>query len=138
MSSEKYEIGTRAECEKMVKQWGFSHVFTWTDSRYVTPFSFPFWDVSLVQARARMANSERSKYMEDSGAYYPPHSHSGKTTHLIRRGTLTITYPEENAVLHNGEIKKETFVVGDRVDVPAGKIHEVWIGSEGCEYVIGE
>jgi hypothetical protein len=33
MSSEKYEIGTRAECEKMVKEWGFPHVFTWTDSR---------------------------------------------------------------------------------------------------------
>jgi hypothetical protein len=105
MSSEKYEIGTRAECEKMVKEWGFPHVFTWTDS---------------------------------SGAHYPPHSHNGTTTHLIRRGTFTVTYPTDNAALHNGEIKKETFGVGDRVDVPAGKIHEVWIGLEGCEYVIGE
>jgi len=31
--TEKYEIGTRAECERMVREWGFSHVFTWTDGR---------------------------------------------------------------------------------------------------------
>jgi hypothetical protein len=40
--------------------------------------------------------------------------------------------------LHSGEVKKETFGVGERVDVPAGKVHEVWIGDKGCEYVIGE
>lgn len=40
--------------------------------------------------------------------------------------------------MHNGKTKKETFGVGDRIDVPAGKVHEVWIGLEGCEYVIGE
>jgi hypothetical protein len=49
---------------------------------------------------------------------------------------MTVTYPEDNA--KNGGQKKETFGVGARVDVPAGKLHEVWIGDEGCEYVIGE
>lgn len=74
-----------------------------------------------------------------SNAYYPPHSHSSVTTHLIRRGTFTISYPEDNtAANHSNEAKKETFGVGDRIDVPAGKLHEVWIGQEGCEYVIGE
>ena len=29
-------------------------------------------------------------------------------------------------------------VLGDRIDVDAGKVHEVWIGPEGCTYVIGE
>lgn len=48
---------------------------------------------------------------------------------------MTVTYPEDNA--KNGEVK-ERFGVGARVDVPAGKLHEVWIGDEGCEYVIGE
>lgn len=33
MSQEKYPIGSRSECEKMVRDWGFSHVFTWTDPR---------------------------------------------------------------------------------------------------------
>jgi hypothetical protein len=28
--------------------------------------------------------------------------------------------------------------VGDRFDVDANKRHEVWIGPEGCTYVIGE
>lgn len=43
-----------------------------------------------------------------------------------------MTYPmDENPT-------KETFGVGARIDVPAGKVHEVWIGAEGCEYVIGE
>ena len=65
-------------------------------------------------------------------AYYSPHSHSGLTTHLIRRGELTITY------LNEQEAKKETFGVGSRIDVAAGQVHEVWMGPEGCEYVIGE
>ncbi|KAL4901316.1 hypothetical protein BDW74DRAFT_160216 [Aspergillus multicolor] len=103
--AETYMIGSRNECERLVKDWGFKHVFTWADG---------------------------------SNAYYPPHTHGGLTTHLIRRGTMTITYPDDNAKLHNGEVRKETFGVGARVDVPAGKRHEVWIGDEGCEYVIGE
>ncbi|KAG2413858.1 hypothetical protein HFD88_003047 [Aspergillus terreus] len=103
--AETYPIGTRSECERLVKDWGFRHVFTWADG---------------------------------SNAYYPPHRHAGVTTHLIRQGSLTITYPEDNATLHHGEVKKETFGVGARVDVPANKLHEVWIGEAGCEYVIGE
>ena len=53
-------------------------------------------------------------------------------THLIVRGELTITYPEDEAPT------KTTHSVGDRVDVAAGRIHEVWVGPEGCTYVIGE
>lgn len=45
---------------------------------------------------------------------------------------MTITYPTEPGA------RKETFGVGARVDVDAKRIHEVWMGDEGCEYVIGE
>ena len=90
---------SRSADEKQVRDWGFSHVFTWTDG---------------------------------PNAHYRPHSHAGLTTHLIRRGSLTITYPKD------ADPKRETFGVGARIDVPAGKAHEVWIGGEGCEYVIGE
>lgn len=69
-------------------------------------------------------------------AHYPPHTHGEVTTHLIRRGKFTVTYPEENSA--TGGVKKETFGPGARIDVPAGKLHEVWIGPGGCEYVIGE
>ncbi|KAJ5377705.1 uncharacterized protein N7496_005114 [Penicillium cataractarum] len=103
--AEKYPIGSRAESERLVRKWGFQHVYTWSDGR---------------------------------NGYYSPHSHGGLTTHLIRQGSFTITYPEDNANLHNGEVKKVTFGPGARIDVPAGKVHEVWIGDEGCEYVIGE
>lgn len=64
-------------------------------------------------------------------ADYPPHSHAGLTTHVILRGQLTIAYPEEGG-------GRTTHGVGDRVDVAAGQVHEVWIGEEGCTYVIGE
>lgn len=77
-------------------------------------------------------------YLSSRNAHYAPHRHGGNTTHLIRQGTFTVTYPEDNANLHNGAVKKETFGPGARVDVPAGKLHEVWIGDQGCEYVIGE
>ncbi|KAF2099541.1 hypothetical protein NA57DRAFT_75040 [Rhizodiscina lignyota] len=71
-------------------------------------------------------------WTDGPNAYYPPHSHSGLTTHLILRGDLTITYPKDK------EPAKETFGPGARVDVDAGRQHEVWMGSEGCTYVIGE
>jgi len=35
-------------------------------------------------------------------------------------------------------VKEETFGPGGRVDVDAGRRHEVWMGAEGCKYVIGE
>lgn len=59
-------------------------------------------------------------------AHYPPHSHSGLTTHLIRRGSMIITYPNDT------NPAKEVFGVGARIDVAAGKIHEVWIGDQGA------
>lgn len=31
--AETYPIGTRSECERLVKDWGFRHVFTWADGR---------------------------------------------------------------------------------------------------------
>lgn len=65
-------------------------------------------------------------------AHYPPHRHGGLTTHLILSGDLTIAYPEDEAS------SKETFGPGARIDVGAKKLHEVWMGSGGCTYVIGE
>ncbi|KAK5084260.1 hypothetical protein LTR05_005336 [Lithohypha guttulata] len=73
-------------------------------------------------------------WSDGPNAHYPPHSHSGLTTHLIRRGELTIAYPDEDPKREN----KQTYGVGARLDVPAGKLHEVWMGSDGCQYVIGE
>jgi quercetin dioxygenase-like cupin family protein len=61
-----------------------------------------------------------------------PHSHRGLTTHLILKGQLTITYSKEQ------DSEKITHGVGDRIDVGANVVHEVWMGPEGCTYIIGE
>ncbi|OBZ78446.1 hypothetical protein A0H81_02147 [Grifola frondosa] len=90
---------TRRDAERQVRSWGFSHVYTWTD----TPNS-----------------------------HYSPHSHLGLTTHLVLSGEFTVTYTEDDPN------RKETFWPGARIDVPAEKVHEVWIGEAGCTYVIGE
>jgi hypothetical protein len=45
---------------------------------------------------------------------------------------MTIWYPNEE----NPE--KQTFSAGARVDVDAGRVHEVWIGQGGCTMIIGE
>ncbi|KAF2835561.1 hypothetical protein M501DRAFT_1008522 [Patellaria atrata CBS 101060] len=71
-------------------------------------------------------------WTDGPNSYYPPHSHAGLTTHLILSGELTIWYPDDE------KPAKETFGPGDRVDVDAGKKHEVWMGNGGCTYVIGE
>ncbi|WPG97531.1 Hypothetical protein R9X50_00030800 [Acrodontium crateriforme] len=71
-------------------------------------------------------------WRDGPNAYYAPHEHSNRTTHLIMKGELTISYPDDE------KPTKETFGVGGRIDVDANRRHEVWIGPEGCTYVIGE
>ncbi|KAK3394115.1 hypothetical protein B0H63DRAFT_444300 [Podospora didyma] len=70
------------------------------------------------------------------GAHYEPHSHAGLTTHVILKGELTIAYPTEDKTIK--DVLKTTYKAGDRIDVDAGQVHEVWIGGTGCTYVIGE
>ena len=120
---------SRKESEALVRSWGFSHVFTWTDSPYASlSASFPIdYNTAAVRFTVRGADMSWRR-----NAHYAPHSHHCLTTHLIRRGALTITYPKDERPT------RETFGVGSRVDVEAGRAHEVWMGDEGCEYVIGE
>ncbi|KAL9613713.1 MAG: hypothetical protein Q9167_001726, partial [Letrouitia subvulpina] len=64
-----------------------------------------------------------------------------RTTHLLLRGSLTIAFPDDKKDNKDkgGGAEKRTYTAGDRVDVAAGQVHEVWMGGEeGCEYVIGE
>lgn len=73
-----------------------------------------------------------SRHQQLRNAYYRPHTHSGLTTHLVLDGELTISFPEDETP------EKKAYGVGDRIDVEAGRLHEVWIGKNGCTYVIGE
>ncbi|KAK5127196.1 hypothetical protein LTR85_008558 [Meristemomyces frigidus] len=90
---------------------------------------------SKAQAEAEVRSwgfSHVFTWSDGPNAHYPPHTHSGLTTHLILKGQLTVTYPDD------AEPKKETFGPGGRLDVDAKRRHEVWMGGEGCTYVIGE
>ncbi|KAM0705686.1 hypothetical protein Q7P35_007046 [Cladosporium inversicolor] len=66
-------------------------------------------------------------WTDGPNAYYSPHKHSGLTTHLILSGELTISYPDD------AQPTKEIFGVGGRLDVDAGRRHEVWAGAEGFD-----
>lgn len=91
-------------------------------------FKTPRGDIS----KACVGDAQADLGRNYRGAHYPPHSHSTVTTHLILRGEFTITYPDDP------EPTKQTFGPGARIDVDAGRVHEVWMGSSGCTYVIGE
>ncbi|KAF4978797.1 hypothetical protein FZEAL_4880 [Fusarium zealandicum] len=71
-------------------------------------------------------------WSDSPNTHYQPHSHDKLTTHLIIEGDLTLWYPrEENS-------QKQLFGVGSRVDVEAGRVHEVIVGNKGCTMIIGE
>lgn len=135
---------TRREHEAEVRSWGFPHVFTWSDGPYVArPSTFVVPFVAFWHRLSWLAAARRVCFLPGfpadsptntvaSNAHYSPHSHSGVTTHLILKGTFTITYPNDPAP------EKVTYGIGDRIDVDAGRIHEVWMGDQGCTYVIGE
>ncbi|KAI0185936.1 hypothetical protein EV127DRAFT_191509 [Xylaria flabelliformis] len=95
--------------------------------------------VSPAKTRIDYENEVRSwgfssvfTWTDAPNAYYSPHSHNGLTTHLIVDGQLTITFPKDASP------SKTTYSVGDRVDVEARRLHEVWVGPQGCTMVIGE
>ena len=45
---------------------------------------------------------------------------------------MTITYPTDK------DASIITFGVGERIDIAAKRVHEVWIGDQRCVFVIGE
>lgn len=67
-------------------------------------------------------------WQDGPGAYYPDHTHSSLTAHLILEGEMTLTTPGET----------RTFKTGERADVPAGAVHSARMGPQGCKYVVGE
>ncbi|KAJ4985990.1 cupin-type protein [Stagonosporopsis vannaccii] len=71
-------------------------------------------------------------WTDGPNTHYPPHRHRGATTHLVLAGSLTVCYPGD------ARAERRELCVGDRWDVDAGRLHEVWVGAGGCRYVIGE
>lgn len=67
-------------------------------------------------------------WQDRPNAFYPEHTHSGITAHIVLEGEITVT----------SEGITKIYKSGDRFDVPAGAVHSAKIGSEGCRYIIGE
>ncbi|KAH7185483.1 uncharacterized protein B0J16DRAFT_320258 [Fusarium flagelliforme] len=68
-------------------------------------------------------------WSDSPNTHYPPHSHTSLTTHLITQGSMTLWYPNEE------DSQKQIYGVGSRIDVDAGRVHEVMIGGSGCTMV---
>lgn len=64
----------------------------------------------------------------DPHAFYPEHTHSTETAHIVLDGELALTM--------NG--KTRVYPAGERCDVPSGVVHSARMGSGGCRYLIGE
>nr|RBQ92881.1 hypothetical protein FVER53263_01907 [Fusarium verticillioides] len=60
-----------------------------------------------------------STWSDSPNTHYPPHSHAALTTHLIIEGSITLWYPQEK------DSQKQVYGVGSRIDVDAGRVHEV-------------
>lgn len=67
-------------------------------------------------------------WQDGPGAFYPDHTHTGLTAHIILDGEMTLSM--------NG--KSQTYRLGERSDVPAGAVHSARMGLQGCRYLVGE
>ena len=67
-------------------------------------------------------------WQDGPNAFYPDHTHSVETAHIILDGEMTLT--------HGGRTR--TFGAGERCDVPTGAVHSAKMGPRGCRYLIGE
>ncbi|MGH9378034.1 MAG: cupin domain-containing protein [Terriglobia bacterium] len=60
--------------------------------------------------------------------FYPDHTHSTVTAHVILEGGMTLT----------SQGKTQSYQPSDRFHVPAGAVHSARMGPAGCRYLIGE
>jgi hypothetical protein len=67
-------------------------------------------------------------WQDGPSAFYPDHTHSTETAHIILNGEMELT---QSGATH-------AYVTGERCDVPAGAVHSARMGPQGCRYLIGE
>lgn len=67
-------------------------------------------------------------WQDGPGGFYPEHTHSCETAHIILEGEMIVTT----------QGKTQTLQPGDRFDIPANTRHSVRMGPQGCRYLIGE
>jgi uncharacterized protein YjlB len=90
-------------------------VTPWTDSAVPT-------QSALLQ---RMVNEGLNPYSWSNGPYdvYSAHSHSYNKVIYVVQGNITFGLPELG--------KQLTLKAGDRLDLPAGVVHDAHVGAQG-------
>ena len=90
-------------------------VTLWSDS--TAPTQSTLWQL--------MANEGLSPYSWSNGPFdvYSAHSHSYNKVIYVVRGSITFGLPELG--------KQLTLKAGDRLDLPAGLVHDARVGAEG-------
>lgn len=67
-------------------------------------------------------------WQDGPNAFYPDHTHTGLTAHVILDGEMSLT----------SEGQTRTYKADERVDVPAGAVHSARMGPKGCKYLVGQ
>lgn len=68
------------------------------------------------------------EWKDEPDTEYKTHSHKGKVSFYVLDGSITLNIDG----IHT------TFRKGDRFDAPIGIPHSAKVGTDGCEYVVGE
>jgi quercetin dioxygenase-like cupin family protein len=63
------------------------------------------------------------RWSNNPGDTYPPHSHSYHKVIFVVEGSITFGLPQEGTSVQ--------LTAGDRLDLPAGVIHDAQVGSQG-------
>ena len=93
-----------------------------------TPLVTPWTDSASPTQSAlmrRMAEEGLSPYSWSNGPHdiYAAHSHSYNKVIFVVQGSITFGLPELG--------KQLTLKTGDRLDLPAGVVHDAVVGSQG-------
>ena len=95
-----------------------------TKTPQTTPWSDPL-PPTEVSLRALMANEGLDPYTWSNGPFdvYSAHSHGFDKVIYVVQGSITFGLPELGQSL--------TLNAGDRLDLPAGVVHNAKVGAEG-------
>ena len=99
-----------------------------TPAKMIAPLITPWADSTPPtesKLRQLCADERLSPYQWSNGPYdeYAAHSHSYAKVIYVVRGSITFGLPELN--------QQPTLNAGDRLDLPAGTIHDAVVGAQG-------
>jgi quercetin dioxygenase-like cupin family protein len=74
-------------------------------------------------ARSQAEGLQPYEWRNAAGDKYSPHRHTYNKVIYVARGAITFGLPELGQAI--------TLVAGDRLDLPAGILHDAVVGAEG-------